>query len=477
MFERLELVPVTQNSYPFGSAVGKYNFSENGYSEDEYFMHGTANIYAEKGEASFEILNENVPYCNRFVVRRPSDVSKFSGNVVIEILNATARVDLDRMWVISGEHFMRNGDIYVGITSKPDTFDSLLNFDKERYSKINWKYPGERIVTEKFEDEVLAAPNPENETGLFWDILTDLGLLLKSDNEMNPLTVYGDRKVMLTGWSQSASYMYTYINRLSVNEEYTGGKTIFDGYLAAGGVHRLCVPLNQEGWYHTKLSDPLQTKIKYMPLPYIAAQTESENAHFGSFECRQEDSDTENFKYRIYEIAGSTHDNKQTLLDYYHNDASLSKRGGGPKYMGEHDFPCDFPYQFPFNALYSYLFSWVNDGVAPPSFERIEVDEELNNVTDKNGNAIGGMRTPFVNCPSCAYVPYSNINGAKFGLFGHVLPFSTEELEQKYGNLENYRKLVEEDTYKCIKEGYILAADREEIIETAVASASERGLK
>ena len=67
----------------------------------------------------------DAPYTTRLLVRRPRDPEKFSGNVVVEILNASAMMDIDRIWVNTWRYFTRHGDIYIGITSKGHVVDAL----------------------------------------------------------------------------------------------------------------------------------------------------------------------------------------------------------------------------------------------------------------------------------------------------------------------------------------------------------------
>lgn len=473
MLKRLLQEPVTDQAFPFASAVGKYGFEEAGYLEEEFFMYGTANLYNENGVDSFDVLHRDVPYCNRFLLRRPGEKTEFSGNVIIEILNPTARIDLDRMWAISGKHFMRQGDIYIGITSKPDTFDALLEFDRERYGKLNWSYPGEREAPAAPANPVLPLPNPKMETGLFWDMLTDLALLLRSDDAMNPVRAYGPAKVILTGWSQSACYLWTYVKYLAFHPDYNRGQCLFDGYLAAGGVHSFAVPLNQEGYGRT--SKPSDTMLRFMPVPYIAAQTESENARMGGFEARQEDSDSESFHYRIYEIAGATHDNRQTLFDYYQNDRAFARRKVQMVQLDPDELPLDYPYQYPFNAMYAHLCRWVRDGVLPPHGKRIAVNEAtLENKTDEHGNAVGGVRSPFIDVPTCTYKPQNSFRCGDYKLMGEIRPFTPEKLTELYGDIQNYRALAERSADRLIEEGFLLQEDRFELLEEAVKLAGER---
>ena len=60
---------------------------------------------------------------------------------MIELLNPTAHMILTGCGVNSWRYFVRHGDIYIGMVSKPDVFDSLINFDRERYAEIDWPNP------------------------------------------------------------------------------------------------------------------------------------------------------------------------------------------------------------------------------------------------------------------------------------------------------------------------------------------------
>ena len=87
--------------------------------------------------------------------------------------------------------------------------------------------------------------NHDYETGLFWDMLTDLAWLLRGDEEQNPIREYKREYVYLTGWSQSGSYLFRYLNSFAYRPEVARGACVFDGYLSGGGVHSLGIPVNQ----------------------------------------------------------------------------------------------------------------------------------------------------------------------------------------------------------------------------------------
>lgn len=204
------------------------------------------------------------------------------------------------------------------------------------------------------------------------------------------------------------------------------------------------------------------------------------NAHFAAYENRQENADEEKLRYRIYELAGATHDTKYSLLDYYEGDDYLKRVGVYPQYMGENDFPNDYPYELAFAAIYRHLFRWVRDGITPPTAPRIVVDESMENRQDAFGNAVGGVRLPQIDAPVCTYYNYSDthmIPSGKNGLFGHVVPFAAEKLTELYDSLQQYRAKVEALADEQIGKGFLLPEDRDACIEDAVAKADRYGLK
>ena len=54
-------------------------------------------------------------------------------------------MEIDRMWILGWKMFVRDGDIYVGITSKPNTIAAMVEFDEERYGRLSWANPRRRM--------------------------------------------------------------------------------------------------------------------------------------------------------------------------------------------------------------------------------------------------------------------------------------------------------------------------------------------
>ena len=481
MVEKIRLVPTTETSHPFARADVKCNFKENGYVEDEYFVYGKANLYDANPDERPVVIAENVPYVNRMLVRRPADPARFSGNVVIELLNPTAHIDIDRIWVNTWRYFVRHGDIYIGIVSKPDVFDSLYTFDKERYGEINWPNP----LPDRKEPEGLMFPlNVQWENGLLWDIMTDCGKILRRNDELNPIAAYMNTKVYLymTGWSQCTGFINRYVRSFAQTKELKG---IFDGYLNAGGGAKL-TPINSyanyarggifgmEGW-----------SVFGADVPFIALNTESENkmAAWG------DDSDVPGDLFRSYQMPGSSHDEKNNLDDWYRDDPDLAPERRQP-YRGLEGEVNNYPYTYLFHMTMARLYAWVRDGVPAPHMPRIEMerirDEETGdyhyeNLKDAFGNAKGGIRTAALDLPTARYYNWCNKpqpDGTLHHnwLYGHADPFSPALMKELYGSLENYRALVAKSTALDVQKGFVLPEDEEDIVNEIVQMAEARGL-
>ncbi|ETY72889.1 hypothetical protein LFAB_15265 [Lactiplantibacillus fabifermentans T30PCM01] len=478
----MEALPITPKSYPFSSAEKYWRISQYGYVESEFKISGTANVY-QTGQHGVEIKAAGVPYVNRIIVRKPAKLADCSGKVVIEILNPTAGMDIDRIWINTYHEIIRRGDIYIGITSKPNTIKTLQEFDMHRYGDLSWPNPTPDVGFEFTRDEVLAthAAVPDQdvhyETGLFWDMLTDLAKLIRQSVPLNPLQGIQVNQVILAGWSQSADYMCTYMNNFAI------AMKLFDGFLLGCPPRAFSVPINQyetmQTLRYTKVF--LQKTIK----PTIILQTESENVGFGAGQVPRNRTMSAEYQCREYDIAGATHDTVYSLLDYYQDDPDLKAIGCYPTYGGQDVEPNNYPIQVLFAGAYHNLCQWMVTGVAPAPAALI-VNDGTENQRDAFGNVVGGLRTCLLNYPTGRYVSYSHIklgtngldpNSNINGLFGHEEAFSASMLTELYGSLSHYQELVSLDTTHQVRLGSVLQSDAEYLVGYAVAKARKRGLK
>lgn len=490
MIKKFVEVPITESSYPFASATRYIDFKKYGYQEKEYYVEGLANVYQSVGTTGeVEIKHRDVEYLNRIIIRAPKNPAKSSGNVVVEIINPTSFMEIDRMWILGYKKFMRDGDIYVGITSKPNTIAKLVEFDRNRYGCLSWPnitrdIPFSFTVNDVKSKGLIPDIDINYEPGLFWDMLTDIAWILRSNEKLNPICDFNHKYIYLTGWSQSACYLFRYVNSFAYRKEVAKNSCVFDGYLAGGGIRNLIIPVNQ--YESTMDYDFRLRRIEHIEQPYISVQTESENSQWDAFRTKRQDSDYPYFMYREYEIAGASHDTMFSYINYYKDDNDLKRINHLPKYIGKHEFGNNYPSQILFAAAYKNLFRWVREGVGPNRCERILIDEIGMNRKDVFGNSIGGLRTCLLNYPTGRYNITSTIErGQSFvdetsdkdPLFGYEEAFSKAFLKELYGSLEHYKELCIKDTKEQVSKGFICKEDADEIVDIAVNLAKGRGLE
>ncbi|NBI92146.1 hypothetical protein D3Z45_16610 [Lachnospiraceae bacterium] len=483
MIKDFTKILTTEVSHPFCSAVKRCNMEQYGYVEEEYLFEGTANIYRTGMGGRPEVEYKGQPYTNRFIVRYPADAETFSGNIAVEITNSTANFDIERVWAESYRYLMRHGHIYVGVTSKPNVFPALKKFDSGRYGALNWPNPayGIKPAPEAVEKVALLGAE-EQEMGYIWDILLEMPAFLKSKTAQNPLAAFHVERVYLTGWSQSCSYINRLLNSF-IYPDKKPAKPVYDGYLAAGGVHSLGTPLNR--YECNAPMDSMEKRIDYCPVPLVELNTESENSDeggYGGYSARRADSDGPGFCYRYMEITGSCHDAVHSCRDYSRFDGDVEKALGfkltGFDWISA---PNDYPKHFAFHVAMHDLFLWAEKGAAPVHIPRIRQTADGRNLKDAFGNSIGGLRTPLLELPVARYISGVEMPGADGGstmnyLMGYDEYFSAAFLNELYTDDEMYRERVRETVLWEVKHGMVLAEDAEELENYTVETAINHGL-
>ena len=461
------------NSQPFTAAAKQLDFPALGYVEEEYFFSGTANVYGRVSAAEMCVLVQDAPYTNRFLVRRPAEPARASGRVVLEILNTSSLFDIDRVWALIHRSLLRNGDTYIGITSKPVTMTTLRKYDPERYAELSWDNPRRCVLPVRALGNFSGMSSPATEDGLLWDMLTDLAIAARQ----NPDWLGGVplRQLYLVGWSQSGSDMIVYSNWFARERVQRGLKNPFDGYFCCAPGPAVCPGLNQEE-SNMRGDD---TALQFSNVPFVQMHTESENANLGTHISRRGNTDEPTRCFRIYDIAGATHDSYETMQRYYRDHSEMERVGLYLTYPGTEPNPNDFAYWMAFQAAYRCLWQWCEEGVRPPETEPIPVRADLTNEKDSNGNAVGGWRLPEIELPVCVYQQFCTplvSNGYAF-LYGAEKPMARDELLARYGTLENYRELAEQAADRAVAARLLDPADRDECIDHAVAKAKKYGLE
>ena len=456
----------TPENHPFDGAsylTVPIDLAARGYREDEYFVHGVANVYQLANVNDPKNTTTNVlrsgPYTNRILVERPSDPRRFSGNVFVEILNATNHYDLPILWSYANQFFTNRGDVWIGITGKPVDIATLKIFNSKRYAPLSWANPNpnETDATCPTLYSLAGIATHATEDGLLWDILSQTAALVRSDSPSNPLHGYGVRAVYASGYSQSAWDLIGYINDIT---PLTAGR-IFDGYLVASSFGtqlslNQCSPAPGAG-------DP-RNILRSRNAPIIATQTQTD--YHEARQAYRTDSDAPNDRYRYYEAAGAAHLVAEQLP--VTPDTADVQASGGETLIASYD-SCHsgaalstFPARYLINAAMMQLEGWVRDGTTPPHASLIaSTGTPPANVTtlDAHGNAVGGVRAPELDVPVATYTETAGGSSLNCSLAGKLLPFSAANLETLYPTPVSYLAPFVTDTLRIAGNGFITPDD------------------
>ncbi|MBP2326087.1 hypothetical protein JOF56_006472 [Kibdelosporangium banguiense] len=424
------VTPVPANAgkgWPVSGAKGVLDLAARGYVEEEYLLSGRANTYeqvgnwTDDGRWNMKIATADNPYTTRLVVVRPSNPSRFSGTVVAEWLNVSFGVDIPVDFSQSYEHFMRSGDIYVGVTSQKNGADKLKSLDPGRYSSVNI-----------------------SSDALSYDIFSDAARAIRANPQLlggrTPAVVLG------SGHSQSALRMTTYANAVQPVHK------VYNGFMIHGRA-ALAAPIGDG------VVGALSAKIRTdLGVPAFILQAETDVVFSSS--VRQ---DTP--LVRTWEVAGTAHADQFGLNLY--NAANARDKGinnGAATY-------CDKPvnnmtFRYAENAAFAHLDRWARGGAAPPTAAPITMLFGLIIVRDGDQNALGGVRLPDLDAPVAAYAPNNsggNVAGA-CGLLGTTTPFTPDRIRQLYPDHATYVAKFTAAANRALQGGYLLKPDYDEAI-------------
>src|SRR5262249_40010641 len=82
-------------------------------------------------------LDGSHPFKTRLVVRRPASAARFNGTVVVEWTNVSEGFDNEVEWFHSGEHLVRSGYAWVGVSAQNVGVTALKQRMAERYSALD----------------------------------------------------------------------------------------------------------------------------------------------------------------------------------------------------------------------------------------------------------------------------------------------------------------------------------------------------
>jgi len=387
------------------------------------------------------------------------------------MLNPSNLFDLNLAWAVSGRQIVRNGDAWVGITAKPVAIQTLKQFNPARYASLAMANP--IPVSDPANCTNLPADSTrETENGLIWDIHTQVGAWLRSRSSSNPVLYGADagashpvQRLYAWGYSQTGSFLYTYINAVHPLVVQDDGRSMFDAYLVA--VASGPSPINQCA-PPVPAGDPRRF-IRNAGVPVVRVMSQSD--YLSGIAARRPDSDVAPDLYRNYEIAGAGHATPDEL-NFAAAPADIEKGGRAVPPMACNEGPRSrFPNGPAFNAILRNLDVWVRTGTPAPRAESILVVDGKP-VLDRFGNVIGGIRSPFVEAPTSTW--FGNSTGPSFcRIAGHEVPLDRTMLKTLYKTPDEYIRAVIASVSRLVLEGFIVKEDGDDLINAAVQDGPE----
>lgn len=438
---------LTAGNDPFIGAALPANLEAVGYVEHEYVAAGTATSYraptplTADGQWTLE-PDGTAPYRTRILVRRPGDMSDFSGTILVEWLNVSGGIDANPDFVQLEEELTRAGHMWVGVSAQLIGVEGgpvivlapgaeglagkgIKTIDPDRYGSLS--HPGD---------------------GFSFDIFTQVARALRQGGPASGYRV-PDRMIAV-GESQSAIALVTYYNGVQpLAREY-------DGFLVHSRAS-VALPLVGPGEYADLVGGFAGPPTRFrtdVAAPIVNIQAENDvTSILDSVEVRQPDSNT----FRLWEIAGTAHADTRLI-----GPISEQLDCGAPINDG--------PQHFVAKAALRGLDEWLRTGTPPPVAPRLDVTtgNAPQLLRDADGIVRGGIRTPPVDVPVDVLSGVAGPNPDLLCiLLGSTLPLSDARLAELYASRTDYEQRFATATDAVIAAGFVLEEAREALLQEA----------
>ena len=448
-----------------------YDLATLGYEETEYAVEGAAVSYELQGERGEDgrwdtVPAAEAPYRTRFVVRRPIDAEWFSGTVVVEWHNVSAGIDAAPDWGFFHRHIAAHGHAWVGVSAQKVGIDGggfvegihLKLLAPDRYSSL--EHPGDAWS---------------------FDMFTQVGELLRLPADENPLQGLTARQLLAAGESQSAACLVTYINAVDPHAQ------VFDGFFVHGrpgagvSIDGVFLPSARgEGIEGTRRAiaskgERIRDDVR---VPVLVLQSETDVIVLGGGLAKQPDSE----RVRVWEMAGAAHADTYTVSAGRHDDGTLGGAGladllrpttnlimGQHGVTGERRAPAALRLPGrtgPPGAVGGRRGPATAWRPGWTSMQRGRDSKRTSTASPPAASARPGSTCPAPSCRASVRVatPFAF-------LFGTTEPFDETKLASLYpGGPNEYQQRFGASLDATIAAGFLLAEDREEIVELAAAS-------
>jgi hypothetical protein len=240
------------------------------------------------------------------------------------------------------------------------------------------------------------------------------------------------------------------------------------GYAFSSAAQRLALYVNTaqprdhayDGFLLQAVMMPVEMRNVGVPVFVV----NSENEVSGYLSHRQADSAS----FREWEVAGTGH-LPRSYIDAQNEIAARDE----VKYRA--DQRCDLPpgivsIEYVMRAALYQLNVWIRNGKEPPHAPEITLDSgpTASIARDKFGNALGGIRLPFMAAPVGKYV--ASGTPAACALVPGFVPFDAATLDSLYANHKTYVATVARAADQAVREGFLLPFEAKAISEEAARS-------
>lgn len=455
--------------------LGAFDIADVGYVAQEFLISGTASSYSATGDLGPDGQWSVTPsgaadFATRMVVLTPADRGQFNGTVLVEWLNVSGGIDAPAVWMMAHREMVRAGYAFVAVSAQRVGVEggtnlmgvdmSLKSQDPVRYSSL--RHPGDAYS---------------------YDIFSEAGRLVRDGQHNGILRDLCPDHVVAMGESQSALFLTTYVNAVDPLAQ------VYDGFL----VHSRfgpAAPLDG-GSIFDELAAGTSQAVRFrddLRVPLLTIITETDlfgGPREGYYGARQ----AENQRLRVWEVAGTAHADNYTIQVAAIDTGSAALADIVAAYaptnmlMGQQLSGCiNFAPQhhYVLQAGLARLSHWVRTGQPAPSAALIELDdaEPPQPILDENGLVRGGVRTPWVDVPIARTSGVGSGESTMSAIFGSGELFDAATRQRLYpGGLADYLERFTAQLDSAIELGFILAADRDEILQIAAAGftdASER---
>jgi len=433
--------------------LGAYTVADVGYTAQEFFVSGTATSYGPDRDGA------SADYATRIVVMTPTDPARFNGTVLVEWLNVSGGIDAPAVWFMAHREIVRAGYGYVAVSAQRVGIEggvslagmdmSLKTQDAARYGTLD--HPGDAYA---------------------YDIYSQVGQLIR-DRPGEVLGSLRPEDVVAVGESQSALFLTTYVNAVDPLVK------VYDGFLVVSRFGE-AAPLDGASMFDESATGEPEAVpfVEELRVPVMTVITETDlvdGVRVGYHRARQPDAD----RLRTWEVAGTAHADNYTIKVGFIDSGSAQLADLVAAYepttalMGQELSHCiNFAPQhhYVLQAALAQLNCWTRTGERPPTATRIDMtDAQL--VRDANGIATGGVRTPWVDVPIARTSGAGSTEPLMAMLFGSGEVFDADTLGRLYpGGAAEYLDRFTQSLDAAIDAGFLLAADRQEILDLAAAT-------